>query len=93
MESDEELMTAVARGEERALATLVERHAARLHAFLVRIAGSRDDADDLLQDTWVRVARVAPKDANVAGSIATTIVTSQTSTRSSKAVEEELIRS
>lgn len=59
MESDEELMTAVARGEERALATLVERHAARLHVFLVRIAGSRDDADDLLQDTWVRVARGA----------------------------------
>jgi len=60
MESDEELMAAVARGEERALATLVERHAARLHAFLVRIAGSRDEADDLLQDTWVRVARGAP---------------------------------
>jgi len=60
MESDEELMAAVARGEERALATLVERHAARLHAFLVRIAGSRDEADDLLQDTWVR--RRAPAD-------------------------------
>jgi len=60
MESDEELMAGVARGEERALAMLVERHAARLHAFLVRVAGSRDDADDLLQETWVRVARGAP---------------------------------
>ena len=60
MESDEELMAAVARGEERALGALVERHAVRLHAFLVRAAGTRDDADDLLQDTWIRVARGAP---------------------------------
>lgn len=60
MESDEELMAAVARGEERALATLVGRHAERLHAFLQRVTGSRDDADDLLQDTWIRVARGAP---------------------------------
>jgi hypothetical protein len=35
------------------------------------------------------VARVAQRDANVAASSATTIVTSQTSTRSSKAAEEE----
>ena len=60
MESDEELMAAIARGEERALAALVARHAERLHAFLVRVTGSRDDADDLLQDAWIRVARGAP---------------------------------
>jgi RNA polymerase sigma-70 factor, ECF subfamily len=60
MESDEELMAAVAVGEERALATLVGRYADRLHAFLVRVTGSREDADDLLQDTWMRVARGAP---------------------------------
>lgn len=59
MESDEELMAAVARGDERALGVLVDRHAVRLHAFLVRAAGSRDDADDLLQDTWIRAARGA----------------------------------
>jgi len=59
MESDEELMAAVARGDERALGALVDRHAARIHAHLVRVCGSRDDADDLLQETWVRVARGA----------------------------------
>jgi RNA polymerase sigma-70 factor (ECF subfamily) len=59
MESDEELMAAIARGDERALAALIERHAGRLHGFLARLAGDRDDADDLLQDTWVRVARGA----------------------------------
>jgi len=57
MESDEELMAAVAGGDERALGSLVDRHAGRIHAHLVRVTGSADDADDLLQDTWVRVAR------------------------------------
>jgi RNA polymerase sigma-70 factor (ECF subfamily) len=59
MESDEELMAAVARGDERALGALVDRYAARIHAHLARACGSRDDADDLLQETWVRVARGA----------------------------------
>lgn len=52
-------MAAVARGDERALGALVDRHAVRLHAHLVRVCGSRDDADDLLQETWLRVARAA----------------------------------
>lgn len=59
MESDEELMTFVARGDERALSTLVERHAGRMHAHLVRMTGSCEDAEDLLQETWLRVARAA----------------------------------
>lgn len=59
MESDEELMTFVARGDERALSTLVERHAGRMHAHLVRMTGSGEDAEDLLQETWLRVARAA----------------------------------
>ena len=59
MASDEELMRAVGQGDERALASLVERYAVRIHAFLTRVTGDRDDADDLLQDTWMRVARGA----------------------------------
>jgi len=52
-------MEAVARGDERALASLIDRYAARIHAHLCRMTGDRDDADDLLQETWVRVARGA----------------------------------
>ena len=52
-------MRAVGQGDERALGLLVERYAARIHAFLARVTGDRDDADDLLQDTWMRVARGA----------------------------------
>ncbi len=59
MESDEELMASVARGDERALSTLVERYAGRMHAHLVRMTGHEEDAEDLLQETWLRVARAA----------------------------------
>jgi RNA polymerase sigma-70 factor (ECF subfamily) len=59
MESDEELMAAVARGDERALGILVERRSPRIHAHLARMTGSPDDAEDLLQETWLRVARGA----------------------------------
>lgn len=52
-------MAAVARGDEGALGILVGRYGARLHAHLARLAGSADDADDLLQETWLRVARSA----------------------------------
>ena len=52
-------MTAVARGDEAALAVLIDRYAARVHAYLLRHSGNREDADDLLQETWVRIARSA----------------------------------
>ncbi len=54
-------MTAVARGDETALAMLVGRHAPQLRAYLHRHSGNSEDADDLLQETWVRVARSAQR--------------------------------
>lgn len=60
MESDEELMRSVARGEEAALRLLVERHAAPLHAYLARLCGDASEAEDLLQESWMRVVRGAP---------------------------------
>jgi RNA polymerase sigma-70 factor (ECF subfamily) len=59
MRSDEDLMAAVASGDETALTALIDRYAARVHAYLLRHSNSREDADDLLQETWVRVARSA----------------------------------
>ena len=52
-------MAAVASGDETALTALIDRYAASVHAYLLRHSGSREDADDLLQETWVRVARSA----------------------------------
>ncbi len=59
MESDEELMTRVALGDEAALGLLVERYTEPLQRFLQRWTRNRVDAEDLLQDTWVRIARGA----------------------------------
>jgi len=52
-------MAAVASGDEAALAALIDRYAAGIHAYLLRHSGNREDADDLLQETWVRIARSA----------------------------------
>ncbi len=59
MHSDEDLLEAVASGDESALTALIDRYAVRVHAYLLRHCGNREDADDLLQETWVRVARSA----------------------------------
>jgi RNA polymerase sigma factor (sigma-70 family) len=45
-------------GRERAaFEELYERHGRRVYAFLARLAGSRALADDLFQETWLRIAR------------------------------------
>lgn len=59
MESDEELMQAVARGEEVALRSLLARHAGPLHAYLARLCGDAAEAEDLAQESWVRIVRSA----------------------------------
>jgi RNA polymerase sigma-70 factor (ECF subfamily) len=59
MESDEELMQAVARGEDAALRALVARHADPLHAYLARLCGDAAEAEDLAQESWLRIVRAA----------------------------------
>jgi RNA polymerase sigma factor (sigma-70 family) len=59
MESDEELMQALARGEEAALGALVARHAAALHTYLTRLCGDAAEAEDLAQESWIRIVRAA----------------------------------
>jgi RNA polymerase sigma-70 factor (ECF subfamily) len=54
---DEQLMLDYAAGDLRAFELLFVRWAPRLHAFFRRSFGSRVDADDLLQLTFMRVHR------------------------------------
>lgn len=54
-------MAAVARGEEGALGLLMDRHAALIHGLLARMAGDPATADDLFQETWLRIVRAAPR--------------------------------
>lgn len=57
--SDVELLHAVARGEEGALARLYDQYRVILFGLLVRILGSREEAEDVLQDVFIQVWRRA----------------------------------
>lgn len=57
---DGDLMAAFQRGDEAAFAELVERHEARLWTFLRRFVGDAATAEDLLQETFLRVVHHAP---------------------------------
>jgi RNA polymerase sigma-70 factor (ECF subfamily) len=50
-------MLTVRDGQLGALDTLFLRHSARVHAFLARLLGDRDAADDLVQDVFLRVLK------------------------------------
>lgn len=58
MATDEDLMGGVAAGNADALAALCARWQEPLHQFLYRYGGGRD-AEDLQQETWMRVVRSA----------------------------------
>ena len=57
--SDEELMRAVRDGDVAQLGVLFERHHARVHALCFRLTRRADVADDLAQETMLRVLRYA----------------------------------
>ncbi len=58
---DDALLTATAEGDDEAFRTLVERWERRVLAFLYRSLGSREDAADLAQETFIRLHRAAPR--------------------------------
>jgi len=60
-----ELGERLARGEAAAFAELYDLCADRLHHYLVSQLGSRDDADEILQETFLRLARGREKLAGV----------------------------
>jgi RNA polymerase sigma-70 factor (ECF subfamily) len=59
--SDEVLMGHLALGSSAALPVLIARHRTRLFALLLRATGRRSDAEDLFQETWLRVGRQAQR--------------------------------
>ena len=57
--NDEVLMTAYQQGDQTALAGLVRRHADPLLSYLVRLCMQRQQAEDVFQETFLRVHRKA----------------------------------
>jgi RNA polymerase sigma-70 factor (ECF subfamily) len=57
--SDEALVARVAVGDSMALEHLIRRYRKRVYGVLMRGVGRSADADDLFQETWIRVARRA----------------------------------
>jgi RNA polymerase sigma-70 factor (ECF subfamily) len=57
--ADASTMQAIANGDESAFAQLLDRHIHRVHHFVLRITNRPGDADDLVQETFLRVWRNA----------------------------------
>jgi RNA polymerase sigma-70 factor (ECF subfamily) len=56
-ETDEALMIMYQQGNTRAFETLLERHRGPVYNFILRNVGAREVAEDLLQDTFLRVIK------------------------------------
>lgn len=55
--TDEQLMSAYLQGDERAFSALFRRYASMLHRFFVRQGKRADDAQDLVQQTFLHLHR------------------------------------
>ncbi|MFA5809160.1 MAG: sigma-70 family RNA polymerase sigma factor [Thermoleophilia bacterium] len=55
--TDTELIERIGKGENEALETLVSRYEGRVYNLVYRMMGNRDDAEDVLQDTFFNVIR------------------------------------
>ncbi|MFQ5414048.1 MAG: RNA polymerase sigma factor [Phycisphaerae bacterium] len=61
MKTPDDLVSVIRRaqgGEADAFDALVDSYASRLYGFLYRLTGCRDDAEDLVQEVFVRVVRM-----------------------------------
>src|SRR5215218_6049417 len=61
MDPDELLVRRAQRGDRFAFETLVERHQSRLFTLAARVLGSRQDAEDAVQEALVRAWLALPR--------------------------------
>jgi len=63
MDRDQELeaVAGLKAGSEAAFDVVYDAYRARLFSFLVRLSRSRDQAEDLLEETWLRLVAFAPR--------------------------------
>jgi RNA polymerase sigma-70 factor (ECF subfamily) len=58
---DQELVDALRRREPAALDEAWSRHRSRIYGFLIRLSRSREIAEDLVQETFLALAKAAPR--------------------------------
>jgi RNA polymerase sigma-70 factor (ECF subfamily) len=69
--ADEELVALVAQGDDRAFSVLYDRHARVAISLAFRLLGEREGAEDLVQDAFLAVWRVASTYSPARGSVRT----------------------
>ena len=55
--TDAVLVTSYINGDERALASLIERHKQKIYSFIYSKVYDRDVTEDIFQDTFIKVIR------------------------------------
>lgn len=73
--SDNELLSAVSRGDEQALAFIYDRYRLILFGLILRILHDRQEAEDVLQETFLQVWRRAADFDATRGRVFTWLVT------------------
>lgn len=58
--TDQQLLEALKKGDQRAIETLLSRHEARVYRFGLRMCGNEDDARDVLQETLLAAFKNLP---------------------------------
>lgn len=61
MDSDGELMAQTCQGNRHALSILVKRYEKPLYNYILRMSGQHANAEDLFQETWLKVYRFKDK--------------------------------
>lgn len=61
--SDAVLVSNYIKGDESALATLIKRHQSKIYGFIYSKVGDRDIAEDIFQDTFIKVIRTLKSDS------------------------------
>ncbi|RIH88802.1 RNA polymerase sigma factor [Calidithermus roseus] len=75
MESDSDLIRQVAQGEESALEELYRRYGGKVYALLLRMLGGREEAEEVLQDSFVQLYKEARRYDPQRGSVSTFVFT------------------
>jgi len=75
VEPDAELMARLAKGDERALEELYRRYSPSLYALLLRMLQSHEEAEEILQDSFVQLYREAARYQPERGGVAAFLFT------------------